>query len=501
MTQIDVNIVHKIFRKLKRFAKFYYDLGLLNSSMKLAQVASWWAYYFNISFRDDHLEKLLLLYSHHIKNNNNSYSAIKNKFVFYDSFALDNRGLTQQYMRALEAMNVEILFITDAKENSPNSREIIDEFNENKNVSIVYIPSHLGELRKSQYIFDKIIQFGASKIFMHLMPDAVCALTAITALPDEIVKYQINLTDHTFWLGASVLDYSFEFRQKGLNTSNKYRELAKDHLLLLPYYPIVGKSPFEGFPFTKKNDQVIVFSGGSFYKYYDNDRTFPSIIEMLLDENKEIIFVIAGFSEKETNGYFDSLLTEKYSNRFYFLGNRHDIAEVFNHCDIYMGSYPYSGGLMGLYAAYYWKPVVLLRNATSDGGEDLICQLKQKSFAYSSVNELCAGVKVLVNDSKERKKLGEEIHDCVMTKELFNEILTQMLKVHSNVLDIKDDSCLELPPMDSKIRLENTNHYCTKKMVGIARWRLLGVSTIFVRPVITREMQALKRKAKKLVHL
>ena len=37
------------------------------------------------------------------------------------------------------------------------------------------------------------------------------ALAAIAALPKSIVKININITDHTFWAGSSLMDYNIEF--------------------------------------------------------------------------------------------------------------------------------------------------------------------------------------------------------------------------------------------------------------------------------------------------
>ena len=48
--------------------------------------------------------------------------------MFYDVFALDNKGLTQQYLRALISWRVKILFIFEGSDLS-KSKKIIKELN------------------------------------------------------------------------------------------------------------------------------------------------------------------------------------------------------------------------------------------------------------------------------------------------------------------------------------------------------------------------------------
>lgn len=70
-------------------------------------------------------------------------------------------------------------------------------------------------------------------------------------------RYQINLTDHAFWLGAHAFDYVLEFRDFGANVSRQYHHIAPHKILKQPYYPYIDRTlSFQGFPFENYGGRV-----------------------------------------------------------------------------------------------------------------------------------------------------------------------------------------------------------------------------------------------------
>lgn len=454
---------------MKRLSRASLSLRLYTSCIAYIKAAAWMAYSFNMTFRDDELEDLTFLLSKKICNIED-LETDPMSVVFIDSFARDNRGLTQQYLRAIMAQHLRLVYITDIALNSPTSSNIFEELKSYPKSEIINIPNkhRLYGIKRAQYIYNRITEARPGKVFMHLEPNAVEAIIALHALPKSIERYQINLTDHTFWLGATALDYTLEFRAYGLKVSEQERKLDKSKLLLCPYYPIISNNPFRGFQFDTKN-RCLVFSGGTSYKYVDEKHTFFVMMKRILDENPRVIWVHAGDDMEGIRQMILSVMEESYLKRIYLIGSRDDIGEVFRHIDIYINSYPMGGGLMNLYAARFAKPVVSLMKDVYTSANQIIGQLRDVSVDYSTIDEICIELHHLIADVEYRRSQGETLKESTIDANLFNELFAQLCATKANVLPIPDTLReVHLPTSFSM-------YDCRNSIVGLITWRGLFV--------------------------
>lgn len=408
-----------------------------DESLNYIKIAAHIAYNFNWIYCDDYLENLLKDISSLLLKPTDNYKSNKNNsVVFYDSYSRDNKALTQQYIRALISNEIEFLYITESSR-LKKSMNVFKELEDYNKVQIYEIPRNIKKTEEIKLIYSKIISYGSNMLLMHLSPNAVSALTAFYALPKNITKFQINFTDHAFWLGNKCLDYSIEFRAYGCTLSKEKRGLKENQILLQPYYPIVNKSDFLGFPKECTKEKIIIFSGGSYYKIYGDNGEYFNLVKQILLENQKVIFLFAGSGDKLPIESF--IKSNAFENRFFLLGNRLDINEVFKHCDIYMGTYPYGGGLMSQYAAINGKPI--LNYATSNKGfyvEEVICQNKDYNISISEKEKFFLEAKRLVNDENYRLQKGKEIKECVTTKEQFDSEFLNILSVRKNKQHYQD---------------------------------------------------------------
>lgn len=409
-----------------------------NKSLKYIKIASHIAYNFNWIYCDDYLENLLKdISSLKLKPTVNYKSNKTNSIVFYDSFTLDNKGLTQQYIRALISNGIEFLYITESSRLNKKSLNIFKELETYDKVQIYEVPRNIKKTEKIKLIHSKIISYGSSMLLMHLSPNAVNALTAFYALPKNITKFQINITDHAFWLGNKCLDYSIEFRAYGCTLSKEKRGLKEKQILLQPYYPIISKSDFLGFPKECTNKKIIIFSGGSYYKIYGDNGEYFNLVKQILLENQEVIFLFAGAGDKSPIENF--IKSNAFENRFFLLGLRPDINEVFKQCDIYMGTYPLGGGLMSQYAAINSKPI--LNYITDTNGfavEEVVCQNNDCSISFNEKEKFFLEAKRLVNDVNYRNQKGKEIKKCVISEEKFDNAFLNIIKYRINQKKYQD---------------------------------------------------------------
>lgn len=446
-------VVNSVYSKFKQIGVSCFERGLYSSSLKYLESACDTAYKFYLGFTDKDIEDTLKQLSEKVKKK--PYNCEKPRCVFYDTFSQDAQGLTMQYVDAIIAAGWEMLYITEFGLDDPRSTRLKKTLADYSQTTVITMPKSKKGMTKAQFVYDAIMDYAPNKLFMHIHPSAVEAVTAFYALPKEITKYQINLTDHAYWVGAGCMDYSFEFREYGASLSVGRRGIAKDHVFLLPYYPMMKKAEFQGFP-TASEGKVKIFSGASFYKIIDENDTFFKLNKAILDANPNAVTLFAGGGDMAMlNG-----LIEKYGlqGRFIPIGQRNDIFECYKHSDIYLSTYPLGGGLMAQYAAHASLPILALANPASSGKiEEMVCQKHEEVITFNKMDALVAEASRLINDEAYRKSKGQAMKDCVISVEEFNRSFKESVISGKTQypLTIEENVKLHYLNVDDKLKLEN----------------------------------------------
>ena len=168
-----------IYNKLKRRAFLAFDAGDYNKCLNYIEISAKIASRFSWIFKDDDYEKLIKEMSECILKPVENYISDENRYVFYDSFSYDNRGLTQQYIRALMSQGANFLYITESSTRNNYSHQIFSEITKYEKADIYEVPRDVPKRKKIEIIFEQIVSFRPSKLLMHLSPNAVCPLVAI----------------------------------------------------------------------------------------------------------------------------------------------------------------------------------------------------------------------------------------------------------------------------------------------------------------------------------
>lgn len=395
--------IQYLYNRLKNIAWISYRKKQVSKCLKYLHLSAIVGYHFNSFFKDDESDKLLESIGEQIYSPKNLDKSFDTKIVLLDSF--DNpKVLTVQYLRALIQLNVSFLYIVENVSDCMNG--YYEEVTKSKQGTIY--------LLKTLYFQDRALEiskcldaYNPTHILCHITPWDTSGLAAISTRRNAI-KYNINLTDEAFWLGAGIFDYVLEFRDFGATLSYEKRGFSKKQILLNPYYPLIRNSKFEGFP-CSTNNQVIIFSGGSYNKILGDNDKFLSLVERILQENTNVIFFYAGMGVGRT--VVERFINKKkLNNRFVLLGERKDIDQVFLNSDIFISTYPISGGLMSLYAAYFSKPIVAyVKNLRADDiVEDMIFVNKLRSVkcTFDSDEDFLNEVQKLVKYDDYRKEQG-----------------------------------------------------------------------------------------------
>lgn len=415
------NELDGIYNRIVASAYKAFCKGEIEKSLKRIQLAGFFEYNINIFYSDKRLSSLMRLISKKIHKEKENFIPNANLILFYDSYGLDNKGLSQQYLDAiLFNKKVELIYVV---ENSLTDRSRnIKGFLTGRGVEIIEL-GNVEILDKVKTLYDIIIRYKPAKSFFHLTPSTPIPIVGFYPFP-QIVKYQINITDHAFWLGGGdFFDYSFEFRSYGCQVSIEKRFFTKNQIRLLPYYPWIEKEVFEGFPVDVRG-KIVLFSGSSIYKIIDENDTFFHIIRQLLEDNPNTIMFFAGDGD---SSHLKKLINEyKLNGRFFVIGVRHDISEVFKHCDIYIGTYPLAGGLMTQYAAMHGKPILAYKTHVIE--ELLTCSNNNFTYVFDNIDQLKEEARKLINDRDYRNTKGAEFKKMVSNQELFRESFLGLMK-------------------------------------------------------------------------
>lgn len=449
MRELGIKEIKSVFDSIKILAKKEFLIGNYETSLKHIETAADLAYMFNWIYTDEELENLLTQISFALLNDSReNFTPISGRVLFYDVFALDNRGLTQQYLRALIAWQVEILFVFDGNDLS-NSNKILEEIKAYPKAELFAVDTNLSRVDRIKVIHNKISEYKPEKAFLHLHPSSVVAVSVWNSL-EEVTRYQVNLTDHAFWLGTKCIDFNLEFRNYGCTVSYEKRNLSKDQSLIQPFYPIVECKPFIGLPLEITEKSIKIFTGGAYYKMYGKSGKFFELLEILLSTDVNVVILIAGSGDDAPLKEF--INSNNFDKRIFILGSRPDITHVFEKCDIYLCTYPLTGGLMGQYAAVCSKPILAYTSP------DIPCNFSEGfvgwnassdyKITHTEIDSFTEEAKLLIKSKIYRERKGLENTKHIISPKEFSQNLhdivsTNRMQSQSVIEDIDYESFSE----------------------------------------------------------
>ncbi len=448
-----MNVVD-VVDKLKESIKIAINEEKYENALEYINLAGSILYNYNQCYFDKELEESIEIISYKILGKSKLDKLNNDTIVFYDGFGLDTRGLAQIYLQALSKFK-KVVYITKEKQKNdiPTIKSILIKSN-----NISYFIPETAFINKINFVKALIEEVKPKSIFMYTVPDDVIITTILHYYKNVIDRYQINLTDHAFWLGGKCIDYCIEFRNYGSYISNKYRQISEKNLILLPYYPIVNTSvKFEGYPFkfNVKNKKVI-FSGGSLYKTFGGDDKYYILVDYILRSFDDTIFWYAGNGDRSK---FD-LLIKKYPNRIFLTSERKDLFQVLKHSYFYLSTYPICGGLMFQYAAVAGKLPLTLKY--DDCTEGFLIAQESLDIEFDDIDVLKEKIKKVLQDEKYLEREKNKIFNSVISPQKFEENLKYLLERQKTAFKI------ELKPIENKNLLqEYANNMTYKNLCNI----------------------------------
>lgn len=422
--------------KLKKIAKQAIECQYYEKALAAISASADILYGHNQIYTDEELEQDLLQIAEKMFPNE-SISGSKTNYtitnrqnvLFYDGFGLDTRGLALIFLKALVENGYHVIYVTkeQARGNQPEIEKAVNGYD----MQWIYIPMEQSYITWISGLVNAFETYQPNVAFFYTTPFDAAATLVFDHYKGKVIRYQIDLTDHAFWLGKYAFDYCVELRDVGSKISFNYRGVPKHQLVMIPYYATIDyEAPFEGFPFSIEGYRVI-FSGGALYKTLgDKKNRYYKIVDSILSSHNDIIFLYAGYGD-------DSqlvVLQNKYPQRVYHIAERKDLYQVMQHCVLYINTYPMFGGLMMHYAVAAGKiPITLKHNHDADG---LLFNQSNIGVEYDTMEELLSDVDKLLSEPIYLAKREDLLADSIISEEKFREELKKLVDIGKTEYDI-----------------------------------------------------------------
>ena len=412
--------VEKRVSKLTAIARIQLQRGKLEQALNTVATCALTLYSANQCYQSDELEDILSQVAEKLPSPGTVVPAEDNRVLFYDGFGLGSRGLMTIYLRAL--CRLKKVTLVTRWEWAPGLKAAFSLVEASGGqVCLLENKKKTEDIEKLQ---DIIGSCGARHVFMYANADDVVVTTAFLSAPKDRVRYQINLTDHAFWLGSRCADKYIEFRDYGGAISATYRGIPKEKLVKLPFYPRLDQyQAFAGYPEAfDPEKQQLVFSGGALYKTQSADNAYYRLVGEMLRRHPQLVFWYAGSGDSSRL----EVLSKEFPGRVWHTPERQDLFGVLEHCLFYVSTYPICGGLMFQYAAAAGKvPVTLRHDGISDG---FLLNQKQLGIEFDTVEQTLQEIDQLVQQPDYRREKEEKLSRAVLTPDAFTQRLQLLLE-------------------------------------------------------------------------
>lgn len=419
---MDSKTVEHVIKKMDGYASAFLKKGKLDSCLAAISASAEIQYQWNQTYTDAALERMIAeIAAGWDKSCLHNYQPEKSTVLFYDSFGLDTRGLALIYLKALCKLGYKVIYVVPgtAKGRQPEIKRNTD----GKDIVFYYLGRDCGRAKVDE-ILHAFATYHPAQAFFYTTPNDGEACVSFACVVGVVRRYQINLTDHAFWLGVGAFDYCLEFRNYGASVSVKYRGIPESKLVMMPYYPFVDTSmPFAGFDFPV-NGRRILFSGGSLYKTIDKAMTYYHMVGEILSRHDDVMFLYAGSGDE--SGLHS--LQKRFGDRVVHIQERKDLYALLCHTDLYLNTYPMIGGLMSQYATMAGRPPLTLVRTVDCTLDGLVLNHDELPLEFTNEEDLLAMADTLLNDEAKLEELRAKVKQGVLTENGFQSALGRLLQ-------------------------------------------------------------------------
>lgn len=436
------------YESLYSYAVHFRSRGQVDNLLRCVQALSHSLYHTKLKFNAPELDQLIK----DVVDDFRPVSALKGgteKIIFIDYFGWDNKGLSQQYLSFLIEGEYDFVYVHLNSSKSFLESNIYKTLQASNSCSLLLdeVLSIREKIKKLSHFFELI---SPRCVIFHTAPWDVISVALCFIFP-RLIKININITDHAFWLGATAFDYVINFRPYGGEIALKKRAISIEKLLYAPMYPIVSSDTrlIPEIQKAKADGKVVLISGGALYKVADDECRFLNLIASILEFDKNVVFFILGSGDRSSIDRFVS--DRELGGQFFVLPESPHIFSFLRSADIYIGTFPVAGGLMTQLCSMAGLPFVAMKEKGDSDSKllSVLAKFPKYKVLFDDMDACKREIFRLIYDKGYRRERSDDFSSCAPSKFAFVNSMTKILS------DIEDMTCRELNATHAVQFLEN----------------------------------------------
>jgi len=373
---------------------------------------------------DDELEELLSKIGMDLKPVRKKGKENK-KRIYILTYLTDDRGTClghcQAFKQWAKILGGDKIYIT----NGYTAHGYSSNGNHLKNIPIHTLSWQDSYTERIGELIQNINQDSPDEIILFINPDDVIAISALYALDKRSRIIFFNHADHSYWLGRNLIDTLIEFRDEGIESSKKYRNIYNSQMvpLITKIEPkIVSRNDWD-----IKKGSTVSLSIGNILKVIDDNMDYFKLIDMLLQEypNHYHVLITNHFNRNIIKTCFRDYQSIK--DRLVIAGPLKDLSRVYGLGDFLIETFPLNGDTVRMEAMACKLPVVAYYNNKFPLAAARDYLPSDYSFIGSNNDELMDHCRKLIEDTELKFKTGEKLYRHYL-KEFTYENIAKTLK-------------------------------------------------------------------------
>lgn len=446
-------------------------------------------YQVNQVYTDKKAENLIVEIANESLQISDDYSPKSSTVLFYDGFGLDLRGWTASYVRALIKKGYELVYVTNkrCKDSIPH---ILGEMAGSSGKSI-FIDMNSGQLKWINELNEVFKTYRPKAAFFYTIPNDVAAASVFNAYRGKVMRYQIDLTDHAFWIGVNAADYFLESRVPGASNAIFERGISKEKIINIDCCLYINRDvDNRPLPFDIGNEKY-VFSGGSLYKTLgDKELLFYMVVENILKANSEIKFLYAGSGDDTEM----KKLQDKFPERVFCIEERPDFYRLIENSIFMWNTYPMFGGLMMRFAANAGRVPLTLKHGKDHEG--LLFDQDKLGIEFDTYEEIIKEANLLIRDVDYRKNKEKKLSHAVLSEEDFARNIRNIIENQTSEFQFNEVPHLNTDEFRKTYleRIEDPDSFVSVYVINRRTWTLIPR---FLDLLVVRIKNKISRRDKK----
>ncbi|WP_027380397.1 glycosyltransferase family protein [Chryseobacterium daeguense] len=240
-------------------------------------------------------------------------------------------------------------YLLSSWQNEELVSEIAESYNYKINNNLFTFEKDITIPEKAQKIIEVLENNDFSRIVLHIHPHDVIPSMVFSSKMLEYPVFFLNHAEHTYWLGAPIIDFLLQIRETNLIKDSKNRNIPVEDQFFLPI-PVD-----ESFKLKKTERTTFnILSIGRESKYEPNEiYNFYEAALKIVEKFENVIFTIVGIAETNEN-------RKKYQHkRLILIPPTREIDKYIEDSDLYLEGFPVPSFTSLLEPAMAGMPFVL----------------------------------------------------------------------------------------------------------------------------------------------